>query len=47
MTTPAVRYTGARTLAAAVAETPPPGAGEVELAPAFAGICGTDLVECA
>ncbi|MEH0552198.1 zinc-dependent alcohol dehydrogenase [Streptomyces sp. B21-101] len=43
MTTLAVRYTAARTLDTAPAETSPPGPGEVELAPAFVGICGTDL----
>ena len=39
----AVRYTSARTLDTAPAETAPPGPGEVELAPAYVGICGTDL----
>ncbi|MEV0531437.1 alcohol dehydrogenase catalytic domain-containing protein [Kitasatospora sp. NPDC050463] len=39
----AVRYTAARTLDTAPAEARPPGPGEVELAPAFVGICGTDL----
>ncbi|MDQ0688952.1 (R,R)-butanediol dehydrogenase/meso-butanediol dehydrogenase/diacetyl reductase [Streptomyces achromogenes] len=39
----AVRYTAARTLDTAPAETREPGHGEVELAPAFVGICGTDL----
>ncbi|WP_330351088.1 zinc-dependent alcohol dehydrogenase [Streptomyces sp. NBC_00582] len=39
----AVRYTAARTLDTAPAETAPPGPGEVELAPAYVGICGTDL----
>jgi len=43
MTALAVRYTGARVLETATAETPPPGPGEVELAPAYVGICGTDL----
>ncbi|MFF6806068.1 alcohol dehydrogenase catalytic domain-containing protein [Streptomyces sp. NPDC012616] len=43
MTTLAVRYTAARTLDTAPAEASPPGPGEVELAPAFVGICGTDL----
>lgn len=44
MTAPlAVRYTGARTLSIGAADTAPPGAGLVELAPAFVGICGTDL----
>ncbi len=39
----AVRYTSARTLDTAPAEIRSPGPGEVELAPAFVGICGTDL----
>ncbi|MFE9568210.1 zinc-binding dehydrogenase [Streptomyces sp. NPDC006692] len=39
----AVRYTAARTLDTAPAQTRPPGPGEVELAPAYVGICGTDL----
>ncbi|MEW2395426.1 alcohol dehydrogenase catalytic domain-containing protein [Streptomyces sp. NPDC046862] len=39
----AVRYLAARTLDTAPAETSPPGPGEVELAPAYVGICGTDL----
>ncbi|GHE08948.1 zinc-dependent alcohol dehydrogenase [Streptomyces alanosinicus] len=39
----AVRYTAARTLDTAVAPSTPPGPGEVELAPAYVGICGTDL----
>jgi (R,R)-butanediol dehydrogenase/meso-butanediol dehydrogenase/diacetyl reductase len=39
----AVRYTAARTLDTAPAETTSPGPGEVELAPAYVGICGTDL----
>ncbi|MGW1498224.1 zinc-dependent alcohol dehydrogenase [Streptomyces mirabilis] len=39
----AVRYISARTLDAAPAEPSSPGPGEVELAPAFVGICGTDL----
>ena len=39
----AVRYTGARTLETGPAEPTPPGVGQVELAPAFVGICGTDL----
>lgn len=44
MTTPlAVRYTAPRTLQTAAATNPPPGPGEVELAPAYVGICGTDL----
>ncbi|MBX7554338.1 alcohol dehydrogenase catalytic domain-containing protein [Streptomyces sp. NPDC004232] len=39
----AVRYTSARTLDTASAIGAPPGPGEVELAPAYVGICGTDL----
>ncbi|KOV74139.1 molecular chaperone GroES [Streptomyces sp. NRRL WC-3618] len=39
----AVRYISARTLDTAPAETSAPGPGEVELAPAYVGICGTDL----
>ncbi|MFJ3307209.1 zinc-binding dehydrogenase [Streptomyces sp. NPDC086549] len=39
----AVRYTAARTLDTAPAPSTPPGPGEVELAPAYVGICGTDL----
>ncbi|OLZ74387.1 Zn-dependent alcohol dehydrogenase [Streptomyces sp. IMTB 2501] len=39
----AVRYTSARTLDTAPATGAPPGPGEVELAPAYVGICGTDL----
>ncbi|MFJ9907425.1 zinc-binding dehydrogenase [Streptomyces sp. NPDC101152] len=39
----AVRYTSARTLDTAPAEPSAPGPGEVELAPAYVGICGTDL----
>ncbi|MFF6783668.1 alcohol dehydrogenase catalytic domain-containing protein [Streptomyces sp. NPDC012510] len=39
----AVRYLAARTLDTAPAESPPPGPGEVEIAPAYVGICGTDL----
>ncbi|MEV0174148.1 alcohol dehydrogenase catalytic domain-containing protein [Streptomyces sp. NPDC050803] len=39
----AVRYTAARTLDTAPAELSPPGPGDVELAPAYVGICGTDL----
>jgi 2-desacetyl-2-hydroxyethyl bacteriochlorophyllide A dehydrogenase len=42
-TTLAVRYISARTLDTGTATTEPPGPGEVELAPAFVGICGTDL----
>lgn len=44
MTTPlAVRYTAARTLTTGPAESAPPEPGFVELAPAYVGICGTDL----
>ncbi|MCX5418229.1 zinc-binding dehydrogenase [Streptomyces sp. NBC_00078] len=39
----AVRYLSARTLDTAPAENPSPGPGEVEIAPAYVGICGTDL----
>ncbi|MFF7982845.1 zinc-binding dehydrogenase [Streptomyces sp. NPDC007901] len=39
----AVRYTSARTLDTAPAADSEPGPGEVELAPAYVGICGTDL----
>ncbi|WP_208921785.1 zinc-dependent alcohol dehydrogenase [Streptomyces capitiformicae] len=39
----AVRYTAARTLDTAAVLSARPGPGEVELAPAFVGICGTDL----
>ncbi|MEU9230292.1 alcohol dehydrogenase catalytic domain-containing protein [Streptomyces massasporeus] len=39
----AVRYMAARTLDTAPAEPSPPGPGEVEVAPAYVGICGTDL----
>ncbi|MGW0707844.1 zinc-dependent alcohol dehydrogenase [Streptomyces sp. NPDC002643] len=41
--TRAVRYIAARTLDTAPAESSPPGRGEVEVAPAYVGICGTDL----
>jgi 2-desacetyl-2-hydroxyethyl bacteriochlorophyllide A dehydrogenase len=43
MRTFAVSYSAARTLAAGTVESAPPGAGEVEIAPAYVGICGTDL----
>ncbi|MFF4488795.1 zinc-binding dehydrogenase [Streptomyces sp. NPDC001544] len=39
----AVRYASARTLDTASVQTAPPGPGEVEIAPAYVGICGTDL----
>ncbi|MFE9425983.1 zinc-binding dehydrogenase [Kitasatospora sp. NPDC006697] len=39
----AVRYKSARTLDTASVEPSEPGPGEVLLAPAFVGICGTDL----
>ena len=42
-TTLAVRYTAARVLTTGPADTEPPGPGFVELAPAYVGICGTDL----
>ncbi|MBZ3900206.1 zinc-dependent alcohol dehydrogenase [Streptomyces griseiscabiei] len=38
-----VRYTAARTLDLGPVASTPPGPGEVELAPAYVGICGTDL----
>jgi (R,R)-butanediol dehydrogenase/meso-butanediol dehydrogenase/diacetyl reductase len=44
MTDPlAIRYIAPRTLAAGPATVAPPGPAEVEIAPAFVGICGTDL----
>ncbi|ACU72497.1 Alcohol dehydrogenase GroES domain protein [Catenulispora acidiphila DSM 44928] len=43
MTSLAVRYTAARTLTTRPADTEPPGPGQVELAPAYVAICGTDL----
>ncbi|TDT98216.1 2-desacetyl-2-hydroxyethyl bacteriochlorophyllide A dehydrogenase [Streptomyces sp. 846.5] len=43
MSTFAVSYTAARTLAAGSSDTAPPGTGEVEIGPAYVGICGTDL----
>ncbi|MGW3444561.1 alcohol dehydrogenase catalytic domain-containing protein, partial [Streptomyces sp. NPDC001076] len=39
----AVRYMAARTLETAPMAFSEPGPGEVELAPAYVGICGTDL----
>ena len=39
----AIRYVSARTLDTGPAAAEPPGPGQVELAPAFVGICGTDL----
>ncbi|MEU9396181.1 alcohol dehydrogenase catalytic domain-containing protein [Streptomyces sp. NPDC048324] len=39
----AVRYLSARTLDTAPAQSPSPGPGQVEIAPAYVGICGTDL----
>ncbi|MEU6915441.1 zinc-dependent alcohol dehydrogenase [Streptomyces olindensis] len=39
----AVRYLAARTLDTAPAESAEPGPGEVQVAPAYVGICGTDL----
>ncbi|MGW3109589.1 alcohol dehydrogenase catalytic domain-containing protein, partial [Streptomyces sp. NPDC001100] len=39
----ATRYLSARTLDTAPATAAAPGPGEVELAPAYVGICGTDL----
>jgi (R,R)-butanediol dehydrogenase/meso-butanediol dehydrogenase/diacetyl reductase len=43
MQTFAVSYLAARTLNTGTVESGPPGAGEVEIAPAYVGICGTDL----
>jgi (R,R)-butanediol dehydrogenase/meso-butanediol dehydrogenase/diacetyl reductase len=42
-TASAVRYIGPRTLQTGQATAVPPGPGEVEIAPAYVGICGTDL----
>lgn len=42
-TTLAVRYVAARTFDTGPAVPEPPGPGQVELAPAFVGICATDL----
>ena len=42
-TTLAVQYTAARVLTTGPADAAPPGPGFVELAPAYVGICGTDL----
>jgi len=39
----AVYYTSARTLATAACNSAPPGPGQVEIAPGYVGICGTDL----
>ncbi len=39
----AVRYAGARSLSTGAADCAPPGTGQVEIAPAYVGICGTDL----
>jgi 2-desacetyl-2-hydroxyethyl bacteriochlorophyllide A dehydrogenase len=39
----AVQYAAARTLTTVTGSASSPGPGEVELAPAFVGICGTDL----
>ncbi|WP_371664153.1 zinc-binding dehydrogenase [Streptomyces sp. NBC_00280] len=39
----AVRYLAARALDTSPVDTVEPGPGQVELAPAFVGICGTDL----
>lgn len=38
-----LQYTGPRTLTVAEAEPSSPGSGEVQIAVAFAGLCGTDL----
>ena len=39
----AARYTATGTIEVVSSEDSPPGDGQVELAPAFTGICGTDL----
>ncbi|TXR56518.1 alcohol dehydrogenase catalytic domain-containing protein, partial [Quadrisphaera setariae] len=39
----AAQYRGGGVVAAGDVERRPPGPGEVEVAPAFTGICGTDL----
>ncbi|MFF9762906.1 zinc-binding dehydrogenase [Streptomyces caelestis] len=39
----AARYLGARTVDTGSAPVTPPGPGEVQLAPAYVGVCGTDL----
>lgn len=39
----AARYTGPKTVETADVEAPDPGPGEVQLAVAYTGICGTDL----
>lgn len=39
----AIHYTGARTLLLGAGTDPGPGPGDVQLAPAYVGICGTDL----
>ena len=43
MQTFAVSYSAARMLTTGTVESAPPAAGEVEIAPAYVGICGTDL----
>src|SRR4051794_31388443 len=39
----AARYVGDRVIRVATTEATPPGPGEVQVAVAFTGICGTDL----
>ncbi|GAA1324468.1 zinc-dependent alcohol dehydrogenase [Pseudonocardia xinjiangensis] len=39
----AAQYRGERTITATVVGRTPPGPGQVEIAPAYTGICGTDL----
>ncbi|MFF3030961.1 zinc-binding dehydrogenase [Streptomyces rubiginosohelvolus] len=39
----AAQYAGARSIVTAQVDRRPPGPGEVEIAPAYTGICGTDL----
>ncbi|MEU2251003.1 alcohol dehydrogenase catalytic domain-containing protein [Streptomyces sp. NPDC019224] len=39
----AIQYAGPRSIVTAQAARRPPGPGEVEIAPAYTGICGTDL----
>jgi 2-desacetyl-2-hydroxyethyl bacteriochlorophyllide A dehydrogenase len=43
MSSIAIHYSAARTLTAGTGVSSPPGPGEVQLAPAYVGICGTDL----
>ncbi|MEJ5867206.1 alcohol dehydrogenase catalytic domain-containing protein [Pseudokineococcus sp. 5B2Z-1] len=39
----AAQYLGGRSITTATVEGAPPGPGQVEIAPAYTGICGTDL----